>query len=255
MRNLLLGDNVCIDRKRGADRDSTRRRARRNHYSAKEFPMNVAQIATARRTCKAFDPSRKIPEVVMADLRTVLRYAPASVNSQPWHFVVAASDEGKAKIAATLAGNYAYNAPKVAKCSHVVVLCARTDLDDAHLAAILGQEEADGRFPTPEGKTMQSNSRAFYVKHHRDDKQDLDAWVDRQIYIALGNLLLAAGALGVDACPMEGIDVQALDAALGLRDKGLRSVVMVALGYSGEDDFNARLPKSRLSETLLFTDL
>ena len=217
--------------------------------------MNVAQIATARRTCKAFDPSRKIPEVVMADLRTVLRYAPASVNSQPWHFVVAASDEGKAKIAATLAGNYAYNAPKVAKCSHVVVLCARTDLDDAHLAAILGQEEADGRFPTPEGKTMQSNSRAFYVKHHRDDKQDLDAWIDRQIYIALGNLLLAAGALGVDACPMEGIDVQALDTALGLRDKGLRSVVMVALGYSGEDDFNARLPKSRLSETLLFTDI
>ena len=49
--------------------------------------------------------------------------------------------------------------------------------------------------------------------------------------------------------------MQALDAALGLRDKGLRSVVMVALGYSGEDDFNARLPKSRLSETLLFTDI
>jgi nitroreductase/dihydropteridine reductase len=49
--------------------------------------------------------------------------------------------------------------------------------------------------------------------------------------------------------------VQALDAALGLRDKGLRSVVMVALGYSGEDDFNAKLPKSRLAEALLFTDL
>ena len=69
--------------------------------------MNVAQIATTRRTCKAFDPSRKIPEAVLADLRTVLRFAPASVNSQPWHFVVVASDEGKAKIAATLAGNYA----------------------------------------------------------------------------------------------------------------------------------------------------
>ena len=216
--------------------------------------MNIAQIATTRRTCKAFDPQRKIPDAVMADLRTVLRFAPASVNSQPWHFVVAASDEGKAKIAATLAGNYAYNAPKVARCSHAVVFCARTDLDEAHLAALLAQEEADGRFPMPEGKTMQSNARNFYVKSHQD-KQDLDAWVDRQVYIALGNLLLAAGALGVDACPMEGIDVQALDAALGLRDKGLRSVVMVALGYSGEDDFNARLPKSRLSETLLFTDI
>ena len=217
--------------------------------------MNVAQIVTTRRTCKAFDPSRKIPDAVMEELKTVLRYAPASVNSQPWHFVIASSAAGKGKLVDTLAGPYAYNAPKVANCSHVVVLCARTDLDAEHLAAVLAQEEADGRFPTPEGKTMQSNSRAFYVKHHREDKQDLDAWIDRQIYIALGNLLLAAGALGVDACPMEGIDVQALDTALGLRDKGLRSVVMVALGYSAEDDFNAKLPKSRLAEAQLFTDI
>lgn len=216
--------------------------------------MNVAQIATTRRTCKAFDPARKIPDAVMAELRTVLRFAPASVNSQPWHFVVAGSDEGKAKIAATLAGNYAYNAAKVAKCSHAVVLCARTDLDDAHLAAVLAQEEQDGRFPTAEGKTMQNNSRSFYVKHHRDD-QDLDVWVDRQVYIALGNLLMAAGAVGVDACPMEGIDVRALDAALGLREQGLRSVVMVALGYSSAEDFNAKLPKSRLPEASLFTDI
>lgn len=217
--------------------------------------MNIAQVATTRRTCKAFDPSRKIPEATMADLRTVLRFAPASVNSQPWHFIVASSDEGKARIAATLAGNYAYNAPKVAKCSHVVVLCAKTDLDDSHLAAVLEQEEKDGRFPTPEGKVTQNNSRSFYVKIHRDDKNDLDVWIDRQIYIALGNLLMAAGALGVDACPMEGIDVKALDDALGLREKGLRSVVMVALGYSGADDFNARLPKSRLSAESVFTEL
>lgn len=217
--------------------------------------MNIAEIATTRRTCKAFDPNRKIPEATMADLRTVLRFAPASVNAQPWHFVVAASDEGKARIVSTLTGNYAYNAAKVAKCSHVVVLCARTELDDAHLAAVLAQEDRDGRFPAPEGKTLQNNSRSFYVNYHRNNLNDVDTWVDRQVYIALGNLLLAAGALGVDACPMEGIDEQALDAALGLRDKGLRSVVMVALGYSGEDDFNAKLPKSRLPEADVFSEI
>lgn len=217
--------------------------------------MNIAQIATSRRTCKAFDPSRKIPEATMAELRTVLRFAPASVNSQPWHFIVASSDEGKAKLAETLAGNFAYNAPKVAKCSHAILLCAKTDLDDAHLTAVLAQEEADGRFPTPEGKTLQNNSRTFYVKSHRDDKKDLDAWIDRQIYIALGNLLMAAATLGVDACPMEGIDVAAIDAAFGLPAKGLRCVVAVALGYSGEDDFNAKLPKSRLPEASVFTDI
>ena len=217
--------------------------------------MNVAQIVTTRRTCKAFDPSRKIPDAVMEELKTVLRYAPASVNSQPWHFVIASSAAGKAKLVDTLAGPYAYNAPKVANCSHVVVLCARTDLDAEHLAAVLAQEEADGRFPTPEGKTMQNNSRTFYVNYHKEQLHDLDTWIDRNLYIALGNLLLAAGALGVDACPMEGIDPQAIDAALGLREQGLRSVVLVALGYSGADDFNAKLPKSRLPEARLFSEI
>jgi nitroreductase/dihydropteridine reductase len=54
---------------------------------------------------------------------------------------------------------------------------------------------------------------------------------------------------------MEGFDVAAVDAALGLREKGLRAVVMVALGYRGEGDFNAKLPKSRLPDAAVFTDI
>lgn len=216
--------------------------------------MNITQVVTTRRTCKAFDASRKLPEEVMATLRTVLRYSPSSVNSQPWHFIVAASDAGKEKIAATLEGSYAYNAPKVRNASHVVVLCARTDLDDAHLDNLLAQEEADGRFPTPEGKTTQNNSRRFYVGLHREQKT-IGQWTERQVYIALGNVLQAAGALGIDACPMEGIDAPAIDKALGLAEKGLRCIVLVALGYHGDADFNAKLPKSRLPEAQLFSEL
>jgi nitroreductase/dihydropteridine reductase len=217
--------------------------------------MTPAQIATTRHTCKSFDPSRKITPEVMDELRTVLRFAPSSVNGQPWHFIVAESDAGRERLAATLAGGFAYNAPKVKNASQVVVFCARTDLDEAHLAAVLAQEEADGRFATPEAKQTQGNARAFYVGLHRDQLQDTAAWVDRQLYIALGNLLFAAGALGVDACPMEGIDTAALDAALGLPEKGLRSVLMVALGYRSGEDFNAKLPKSRLVAEKIFTTL
>jgi nitroreductase/dihydropteridine reductase len=217
--------------------------------------MNVAQIATTRRTCKAFDPARRISDSVMGDLKTVLRFAPSSVNSQPWHFVIAGSAAGKETLAATLDGAYAYNAGKVRGASHVVVFCARTALDEAHLNGLLDQEEADGRFATPEAKAGQSNSRNFYVGLHRDQLKDADAWADRQIYIALGNLMQAAAALGVDACPMEGIDVAALDKALGLPEKGLRAVVMCALGYGSAEDFNARLPKSRLPADVVFSEI
>lgn len=54
---------------------------------------------------------------------------------------------------------------------------------------------------------------------------------------------------------MEGFDAAILDAELGLAEQGLTSLVLVALGYRGEGDFNAKLPKSRLPEAALFTSL
>lgn len=208
--------------------------------------MNLIDTVTTRRTCKAFDPSRRIEPALIEQLTTLLRYAPSSVNSQPWHFIVAESAEGKARIADTLQGRFSYNAGKVTNASHVVVMCARRQLDEAYLAQLIAQEDADGRFATPEAKAGQNTTRSYYFDLHRDQLQDADAWADRQVYLALGNLLLGAAQLDIDACPMEGIDVAALDTALGLPEKGLRAVVMVALGYRSGDDFNAALPKSRL---------
>lgn len=217
--------------------------------------MNVAEIATTRRTCKAFDASRRIGAATIEQIKTLLRYAPSSVNSQPWHFIIAGSDEGKARIAATLTGRYAYNAPKVLDASHVVVLCVRRDIDSEHLAALIDQEDRDGRFATPEARDTQHNARSFYTALHRDELRDLPRWTEKQIYIALGSLLFGAAALGVDACPMEGIDAAAIDEALGLEAQGLRCVVLTALGYSGEQDFNARLPKSRLSAERVISEI
>ena len=217
--------------------------------------MNIAQAAAQRYTTKAFDPSRKIAADDLAALRTLLRNAPSSVNSQPWHFVIAGSDAAKGRIAATLTADFPYNEPKVRNASQVVVLCARESLDEGHLAAILAQEEADGRFANAEAKAAQAKGRAFYVGLHQQQLQDEAAWMDRQVYLALGTLLLGAGALGIDACPIEGFSPEAVDEALGLKAKGLRSRVMVALGYRSEDDFNARLPKSRLPESAVISEI
>jgi len=217
--------------------------------------MNIAEIATSRRTCKAFDPARKIDPSAIEQLKTLLRFAPSSVNSQPWHYIIASSVEGKEKIATTLAGRFEYNAPKVRNASHVVVLCVRRDLEDAHLQALVEQEERDGRFATPEAKETQHNSRVFYTTLHRDQLNDLPRWTEKQIYIALGSLLFGAAALGIDACPMEGIDAAAIDAALDLEAQGLRCVVLTALGYSSEQDFNAKLPKSRLPAASVISEI
>ena len=215
--------------------------------------MNLTRFAKARHATKAFDPARKIPAAVIDELKELIRFSPSSVNSQPWHFVVAESDAARARIARGMEG-FAYNEPKVTRASHVVVLCVRTDMDEAHLAEVLAQEEADGRFANADAKAGQEKTRAFYVNLHRE-RNDLPAWLEKQAYLALGTLLIGASTLEIDACPMEGFDAKVLDEELGLAERGLTAIVVVGLGYRSGDDFNAKLPKSRLSAASVFTDL
>jgi nitroreductase/dihydropteridine reductase len=216
--------------------------------------MDISRISQTRHTAKAFDPNQQIPAETIEKLRILLRNAPSSVNSQPWHFLIASTPAGRARIAKATQGSFAYNEPKVRNASHVVVLCARKTLDDTHLSAVLGQEQVDGRFATPEAMATQDKSRRFYVGLHQTELKDERHWIERQVYLALGTLLLGAGSLQIDACPMEGFDAPLLDTELGLAERGLTSIVLVALGYRSEDDFNAKLPKSRLPETELFTE-
>ena len=93
---------------------------------------------------------------------------------------------------------------------------------------------------------MQKKGRAFYVDLHRNTLQDTPFWTQRQVYIALGVVLFGAASLGIDATPIEGFDPAVVDEEFGLPDKGLKCVVLAALGYRGAEDFNAKLPKSRL---------
>lgn len=213
--------------------------------------MNLASVAQQRYSTKAYDADRRIPQSEIDDLLTGLRYCPSSVNTQPWHFVVASNAEGKARIADTLQGSYAYNVPKVLHASHVIVFCVREDLSAEYLQQLLEQEARDGRFRDAEAKEMQNKARTMYVELHRR-QQDLAPWMEKQVYLAVGGLLLGAALKGLDATPMEGIDPAAIDAALALPQQGYRCLLLVSLGYHSAQDFNAALPKSRLpAETVI----
>lgn len=215
----------------------------------------IIDAAKRRYTTKAFDASRKLTAEQIDQIETLLQLSPSSTNAQPWHFVIAGTDEGKARIAKATLGATAYNEPKVRQASHVVVLCSRAVMTDAHLAQVLAQEERDGRFASPDAKEGQHRGRSMFVNLHRFERRDAQHWTDKQAYIALGFLLLGAAAMGIDACPIEGFDQSVLDAELGLREQGLCSAVIVALGHHSEQDFNAKLPKSRLPKEQVITRL
>lgn len=210
--------------------------------------MNLIGILNNRYSTKSFDPTKKIAEEDVEQLKSLLRLSPSSVNIQPWHFVIAATEEGKQRMAKGVQGNYKFNEAKILNASHVVLFCVKTTVDEAYKDHIAEAESKAGRFPNEQIKQMTKDGRTLFVNIHKEMLKDEQHWLEKQVYLNLGQFLLGAAALGIDACPMEGIDARILNEEFGLTEKGLTAVTAVALGYKTESDFNdpAKTPKARL---------
>ncbi|EAV5727423.1 oxygen-insensitive NAD(P)H nitroreductase [Salmonella enterica] len=217
--------------------------------------MDIVSVALKRYSTKAFDPSKKLTAEEADKIKTLLQYSPSSTNSQPWHFIVASTEEGKAHVAKSAAGNYTFNERKMLDASHVVVFCAKTAMDDAWLQRVVDQEDADGRFATPEAKAANDKGRRFFADMHRVSLKDDHQWMAKQVYLNVGNFLLGVAAMGLDAVPIEGFDAEVLDAEFGLKEKGYTSLVVVPVGHHSVEDFNAGLPKSRLPLETTLTEV
>ena len=217
--------------------------------------MNLTEILNRRYSTKEFDPTKKISHEDFEQIKNLLRMSPSSTNIQPWYFVIANTEEGKKRIAKGTQGFFKFNTPKVMDASHVIVYCSRIDADENYMLKVLEQEDKDGRFAKPENKESTHEGRTYFANIHRYDLKDLSHWMDKQVYLNMGVLLLGVAALGIDAVPMEGVDVKALDEEFGLRKKGYSAQAVVSLGYHKGSDFNINLPKSRLPEKDIITQL
>lgn len=217
--------------------------------------MDLLNVSKTRYTTKAYDASKKIPQQQFDRLLQILRLAPSSINIQPWHYFIADNTEAKQRIAKSLVGKYAYNAPKVLDSSHTILFCTKADISEDHLNALLQQDDVSGRFKDENAKQGQKDARTGYVDYYRNEKGDIQRWAENQTFIALGQILLAAGIEQIDATPIGGFNEKIISEELGLAEKGLIPSVLLTLGYRSENDFNAKLPKSRLNPEVIFTQL
>lgn len=200
-------------------------------------PETVLAQLGWRYATKKFDPARKIAPELWAHLERAATLAPSSYGLQPWKFVVITDPEVRKQLHPV-----SWNQPQVLDASHLVVFAAKNppttgDVEEyvRHTAAVRGTtpEALDGFRQMMVG----SLSRMDAAAAHR--------WAARQCYIALGVFLSAAALVGVDACPMEGFQTDKYDEILGLKAKGLGSVVMAAAGYRSPEDANAAAAKVR----------
>lgn len=220
--------------------------------------MEVKEILNWRYSTKEFDTKKKISAKDFEKIKDILQMSPSSTNIQPWHFIIAGTEEGKKRVAKGTQGFFQFNEAKVMNASHVIVFCSKTSADESYMQHLLNQEEKDGRFPNDEIKQMVNGGRNIFTNIHKYDLKDLQHWLEKQVYLNIGNFLLGVASLGIDALPMEGIDVKALDEEFGLREKGFTTVAAVCIGYrAAEVDFNtpSKTPKSRLPQEEIISEI
>ncbi|CAH8210184.1 NAD(P)H nitroreductase NfsB [Vibrio aestuarianus] len=175
--------------------------------------MNITAHAKTRYSTKAFDSTKRISDQHIAEIKELIRFSPSSTNAQPWHFILASNDEAKQKVAQATQGFYSFNEGKILNASHVLVFCAKTSIDENYLLDLLEVEDQDGRFSNDEAKQGQHRGRSYFVNMHRFDLKDAQHWMEKQVYLNVGTVLLGVSTLGIDAVPIEGFDAKVLDEA------------------------------------------
>ena len=191
-----------------------------------------------RYATKKFDPNRKIQAPDWKTLEQALVLSPSSYGLQPWKFFVVENPDVRAKLRVA-----AYNQPQITDASHLVVLARRKDFGVADIDRHVGRV-AQVRNVTAESLAAFRTAMLGTVQR---PQEQTDAWVSRQVYLALGTFLETAALLGIDACPMEGFDAAQFDQILKLPEQGYHAQVLAAAGYRAEDDAYAKLPKVRYS--------
>lgn len=190
--------------------------------------MNLIEDLKWRYATKKFNAEKPLPEELVARILEAGNLAATSFGMQAYKFVVVKDRKIIDQLAACSWGEQLKGA------SHLIILAARTDVDDAFIKDYLTYcNEVEPR--DTEKIEVRYQLISGFVKRMEEEgvKQD---WAARQIYIVLGTLLTACANLKVDSCPMEGIDKVKYDEILGLKEKNLTTIVSLPIGYRAVDD-------------------
>ncbi len=191
-----------------------------------------------RYAVKAFDPAQKIDEATWTTLEEALVLTPSSYGLQPWKFLIIRDPELRAKLKP-----HAHNQGQVTDASHFVVFALRKNLDTAFIENYVRRIAVVRQVAIESLKGYHDAIIGSMIYGERS--LTVNTWASNQVFIALGQFLLAAAALKIDACPMEGFNRWAFDDVLGLGKRGLAAVVCAAVGYRSAEDKYAKVPKVR----------
>lgn len=199
--------------------------------------MELLDTLNWRYAAKAMN-GETVSEEKINKILEAARLAPTSSGLQPFEIMVIKNQEVKEKIKPV-----AWNQSVITDCSHLLVFAA---WDTYTADRINYMFDLTNKIRGFENEGWENYRQMLLNSYPQKDAEENFNHAAKQAYIAFAHAIIAAAFEGVDATPLEGFDPAAVDKILGLREKGLRSAVLLPIGYRQEDkDWLVNLVKVR----------
>jgi len=201
-----------------------------------------------RYAAKKLDPAKPVAQDKVERILEATRLAPTSSGLQPYEVIVVTSAAVRQRIVPI-----AWNQAQITDGSHLLVFAAWDNYTAERINHMFDLTNEVRGFKNEGWENYRNMLLANYPK--RDAELNFQH-AARQAYIGLSAAMVAAAFEEVDCTPMEGFDPAALDEILGLRARGLRSVVILPLGYrQPEGDWLVKLAKVRRPHEQFITEV
>lgn len=201
-----------------------------------------------RYATKGMNPDKSVPSDKLERILEAARLAPTSSGLQPFEIIVVSSKAVREQIKPI-----AWNQAQITDGSHLLVFAAWDDYTAERINMMFDLTNEIRGFKNEGWEAYRQMLLGSYPKRGAEINFQHAA---RQAVIGLSAALIAAAFEGVDATPMEGFDPAALDTILNLRERGLRSVAIMPVGYRQEDkDWLVSLKKVRRPRAQFVTEV
>ncbi|MCO6360457.1 NAD(P)H-dependent oxidoreductase [Roseivirga pacifica] len=186
-------------------------------------------------------PQEKIDKILEA-----IQMAPTSSGLQPFEVIVISNPALKAQLK-----DEAAKQPQIVESSHVLVFAAWDAYTEERINAFFEFNNEVRDIPASQTDDYRKSLIKTFTSKTNEENFHHAA---KQAGIALGFGLVAAALEEVDTTPMEGFDPAKVDEILGLKEKGLKSTLILSVGYrDAKNDWLEGMKKVRKPKEELFT--
>lgn len=199
--------------------------------------MDTIEQLKWRYATKKFDNKKSLSSSQIDLLKNAFNLTATSFGLQTISLIVLSDKDFRAQLVP-----HAFNQKQVVDASHLLVLCVQDNIKDSDVDNYFDNVKDVRATPDEVLDPFRANLKQIMKDKSVEERQQ---WSIRQAYIALGNLMTVCAIERIDACPMEGFDPSAFDEILKLQEKGLKSVLLLPVGFRAEDDMFADFKKVR----------